>query len=138
MVGATVATGVLQGACSSSDDGAGGGGLPVAGTNVKDIPVGFVGSAGARILLGRDAGGLYAMTSTCTHNQCDLIQYGSLSASSISCKCHGSAFSLTGARVKGPAIDPLEHYKVTLAADGTIAIDTKTVVDAAARTAVPA
>jgi Rieske Fe-S protein len=139
MVGATVATGVLQGACSSSDDGAGGGGgIPAAGTNVKDVPVGSLGTTGSRILLGRDAGGLYAMTAVCTHSGCDLTTYGSLTGSGISCRCHGSGFSLTGDRVKGPAIDSLKHFKVTLAADGTITVDPNAVVDAAARTAVPA
>jgi hypothetical protein len=47
------------------------------------------------------------MTATCTHNQCDLTNYGSFSASGISCP------------------------------DGLIAIDTATDVDAAVRTAVP-
>ena len=140
MVGATVATGVIQG-CSSSDDAGGGtttGAIPAAPTNVKDIPVGFVGSAGNHVLLGRDGGGLYAMTASCTHQSCDLAVYGSLNGTGISCRCHGSGFSLTGERVKGPAVNSLGHYKVDVAADGTITVDTKTTVDAATRTAVPA
>jgi len=139
MMGATVATGVIQGCSSSEDAGGGGSGaIPVAGKNVRDVAVGSVGSAGSRVLLGRDAGGLYAMTSICTHNQCDMTVYGSLSEAGISCKCHGSGFSLTGGRVKGPAVDSLKHFRVDLAADGTITIDANTVVDAAARTPVPA
>jgi Rieske Fe-S protein len=140
MMGATVATGAMQTACSSSDEAGGGtgGGIPAAGSNVKDVPVGSVGSTGGRILLGRDAGGLYAMTAVCTHNQCDLTVYGALSASGISCQCHGSGFSLTGDRVKGPAIASLKHFKVDLAADGTISVDASTTVDAAVRTPVPA
>jgi nitrite reductase/ring-hydroxylating ferredoxin subunit len=139
MMGATVATGVIQGC--SSDDGAGGGSatgaIPAAPTHVKDVPVGFVGNAGNRILLGRDAGGLYAMTSVCTHNQCDLTVYGSLTGTGISCRCHGSGFSLTGDRVKGPAVASLVHFKVDVGADGTITIDSKTAVEAGVRTAVP-
>lgn len=138
MMGATVATGVIQGCSSSEDAGGGSGAIPVAGKNVRDVAVGSLGSAGARIFLGRDAGGLYAMTSVCTHNQCDMIVYGSLSDTGISCKCHGSGFSLTGDRVKGPAVDSLKHFRVDVAADGTITIDSSAVVDAAARTAVPA
>lgn len=142
MMGATVATGVINGGCSSSDDasssGSSGGGIPVAATNVRDVPVGFVGSTGSRILLGRDAGGLYAMTSVCTHNACDLVVYGSLTDAGISCRCHGSGFSLTGDRIKGPAIASLKHFRVDVAADGSITIDANTVVDAAVRTAVPA
>jgi nitrite reductase/ring-hydroxylating ferredoxin subunit len=140
MMGATVATGAMQTACSSADDaGSGaGGGIPAAGSHVKDVPVGSLGSTGGRILLGRDAGGLYAMTAVCTHNQCDLTVYGALTGTGISCKCHGSGFSLTGERTKGPAIDSLKHFKVDLAADGTISIDASTTVDAAVRTPVPA
>ncbi len=132
MLGATVVTGCA----SSADDGAGGGGIAAAGTNVRDVSVGSLGSTGSRILLGRDAGGLYAMTSVCTHNQCDLTVYGTLSESGISCRCHGSGFSRTGDRVKGPAIMPLKHFKVDVAADGTISVDAATVVDAAVRTPV--
>ena len=137
MMGATVASGVVAGGCSSGDEPASSDGIPVAGTNVRDVPVGFLGSAGVRLLLGRDAGGLYAMTSVCTHNQCDLIVYGSISATGLSCRCHGSAFSRTGAAIEGPAIAPLQHFRVDVAADGSITIDAKTVVDAAARTPVP-
>ncbi len=135
MVGATVAAGVT-GCASSADDGGGSGGIPAAGTNVRDVPVGSLGSTGSRILLGRDAGGLYAMTSVCTHNQCDLSVYGTLSDSGISCRCHGSGYSRNGDRVKGPAIASLKHFKVDVAADGTISIDASTVVDATVRTAV--
>jgi nitrite reductase/ring-hydroxylating ferredoxin subunit len=138
MMGATVATGVVQQGCASSDDGSSGdSGIPAAASHVKDVPVGSVGSTGSRILLGRDAGGLYAMTAVCTHMQCDLTVYGALNGTGISCRCHGSGFSLTGTRVKGPAIDSLKHFKVDLAADGTISVDATTVVDAAVRTPVP-
>ena len=135
MLGATVAAGVT-GCASSADDSSNGGEIPSAGTNVRDVPVGSLGSTGSRILLGRDAGGLYAMTSVCTHNQCDLSVYGTLTDSGISCRCHGSGFSRTGERVKGPAIMPLKHFKVDVAADGTIPVDASTAVDAAVRTAV--
>lgn len=137
MVGATVASGVVHGGCSDADEGGGSEGIPVAGTNVRDVPAGFLGSTGTRLLIGRDAAGLYAMTSVCTHNQCDLIRFGTLSASGISCGCHGSGFSRTGDAVKGPAFMPLQHYRVDVAADGAITIDIKNLVDGAARTPVP-
>jgi Rieske Fe-S protein len=135
MMGATVATGVAG--CSGDDGTASGAGIPAAGTNVRDVAIGSVGSVTGRILLGRDAGGLYAMTSVCTHNQCDLTLYGALNGSGITCKCHGSGFSLNGDRVKGPATASLKHFLVKVAADGAITVDTASEVDAAARTAVP-
>jgi nitrite reductase/ring-hydroxylating ferredoxin subunit len=141
MMGATMASGALVPlvplACSS-DDGSGSSPKPIAPANARDVPLGFIGVVRPGVLLGRDAGGLYAMTSTCTHNQCDLTNYGTFSASGISCMCHGSMFSPTGKAVHGPAIDPLKHYQVTVAADGVIAVDQTMVVDATVRTPAPA
>jgi nitrite reductase/ring-hydroxylating ferredoxin subunit len=135
MMGASVASGAVGAGCSGSDEPEDAR-IPVAGTNVRDVPVGFLGTTGTRMLLGRDAGGLYAMTSVCTHNQCDLTVYGTLSASGISCKCHGSGFSRTGAAIRGPAFNPLNHFRVDVAPDGAITVDSKTIVDAAVRTPV--
>lgn len=137
MMGATVACGAIPLGCAS-EDGSGSSNRPMASSNAREVPVGFIGVARPGVLLGRDAGGLYAMTATCTHNQCDLTNYGTFSASGISCGCHGSMFSPTGQAIHGPAIDPLKHFKVTVGADGIIAIDTATVVDASERTPVPA
>ncbi len=121
----------------ASDDGSGAS-RPMAAPKAHDVPVGFIGVAKPGLLLGRDAGGLYAMTATCTHNQCDLTNYGSFSASGITCSCHGSMFSPTGEAVHGPAIGPLKHFQVSIAADGTWTIDAAKVVDAAVRAPVPA
>jgi cytochrome b6-f complex iron-sulfur subunit len=121
----------------ASDDGSSSS-RPMAASKARDVPVGFIGVAKPGVLLGRDAGGLYAMTATCTHNQCDLTNYGSFSASGISCACHGSMFSPTGQAIHGPAIDPLRHFAVSIGADGTWTIDTAAVVDASVRAAVPA
>jgi Rieske Fe-S protein len=112
---------------------------PVPAGNVSSVRVGslaFV--AGGGLVLGRDAGGLYAMTSICTHEECDISVDGTVTASGLNCGCHGSRFSPTGAVVFGPAVVPLEHYAIDLAPDGAITIQAGTVVDAATRTAVPA
>lgn len=134
MMGATVATGALHAGCSGDDLAPPA--RPKAGSNVRDVPVGTLGVARPGVLLGRDPGGLYAMTAICTHNQCDLTVYGTFDASGISCMCHGSRYSTNGQAVGGPAIDPLKHYKVTVTSDGSITIDAATVVDASARTEV--
>ena len=137
-MGATVACGGTVLGCASEDGGSGSSAKPMAASHARDVPVGFIGVYKPGVLLGRDAGGLYAMTATCTHNQCDLTNYGTFTASGISCGCHGSMFSPTGQAIHGPAIDPLQHFKVTINADDTIAVDTTADVDAAVRAPVPA
>jgi len=131
MVGAA-ATCALHVGCS--DDG-GSGGNATAGSNVKDIAVGSLGVFKPGVALGRDAGGLYAMTTICTHQQCDISKDGTVSASGLKCVCHGSGFTVTGEVANGPATAPLKHFQVDVAADGTITVQT-TVVDAAKRTPV--
>lgn len=130
--GTTAAVGLGIG-CSSS-----GGTGPVAAGNVSAVPVGYLGFVpGAAAILGRDTGGLYAMTAVCTHQQCDISQSGTATASGVQCNCHGARFSTTGTVVSGPAKSALEHYQVDLAADGTITVQVGTVVAAATRTPVP-
>jgi Rieske Fe-S protein len=105
---------------------------PVAAGNVADVSEGSL-RAVSGLILGRDAGGLYAMTATCTHQGCRV----SVSGTALNCPCHGSAFDANGAVTRGPAGSPLRHFLVTLAADGAITIDPTMTVAAAARTAVP-
>lgn len=139
MMGATIASGAAtQAGCSSDDSGSGSSARPQAPTNARDVKEGFFGVVRKGVLLGRDAGGLYAMTAICTHNQCDLTQYGEFGGAGIMCSCHGSMFSPTGERLRGPAVDSLKHFRVDVAPDGTISVDSSNVVDAAMRTPVPA
>jgi nitrite reductase/ring-hydroxylating ferredoxin subunit len=118
-------------ACSSPAGG------PVGAGNVKDVPVGYLAFVGdGSVILGRDAGGLYAMTSLCPHQSCDMHKDGGISAGSVTCACHGSVFDRNGNAVRGPARGILEHYRVDLATDGSITVQSGTVVDAATRTKV--
>jgi Rieske Fe-S protein len=88
------------------------------------------------VLIGRDAGGLYALTAICTHQGCDMASSsswgpdGQISGSDIICNCHGSTFSATGAVVQGPAQQPLHALALALGCDGFLYVDTtKTVAN---------
>ena len=104
---------------------------PIAAGNVANVPEGTLRAVSGAIL-GRDAGGLYAMTSVCTHQGCSVR----VSGTALSCPCHGSGFDANGAVTRGPAATGLRHFQVTLEADGSIAIDPTMPVAANIRTAV--
>ena len=57
-------------------------------------------------------------------------------AAGLYCQCHGSAFNGDGAVTRGPARSPLQHYAVTIAADGTITVDGSQPVSTTQRTPV--
>lgn len=88
---------------------------------------------GTKVLIGRDDKGLYALTSICTHELCDMDEkkqgqsIGIINANGIICNCHGSTFDHYGAVVKGPANKPLKAYAMSLC-DGMIYVDKTTVV----------
>lgn len=88
----------------------------------------------SNVLIGRDANGLYAMSSLCTHQCCDLnstqqgFPYGNFTTFSgqkvIQCNCHGSMFAYDGTVVRGPAFQSLPHYQLDLGCDGILYADT--------------
>lgn len=135
--GAATSAGVLA-ACSGSGS-SGGQAEPVGDVNagnVSDLTAGQVKPVpGAPVFIGRDSQGVYAMTTTCTHQGCDLAT-GTISESAmtITCMCHGSVFNFAGGVVTGPATQPLVHFAVDVAADGTITVHGGTTVDASTRT----
>lgn len=134
-VGAASTAGIL-GACSGQNNGSPEPVGDVVAGNVSNIQSGTVQSVpGQAVFIGRDSGGLYAMTTTCTHAGCDLAT-GQTISGDITCHCHGSVFDLNGGVVNGPANAPLTHYAVSLAADGTITIHGGQTVGASTRTAV--
>jgi Rieske Fe-S protein len=84
---------------------------------------------GASAFIVRDSNGLYALSSICTHQGCQVSPNGS----DFLCPCHQSEFDLNGNVVRGPARSPLVHYALCIESDGTVGIDTNTVVDASVR-----
>lgn len=89
--------------------------------------------AGQPVCIGRDAKGIYAMTLICTHQGCDMGQAGTVSASGLFCRCHGSAFDANGNVVGGPAPSPLAHFAVSADAAGNLTVNTDMEVDPATR-----
>jgi Rieske Fe-S protein len=91
--------------------------------------------AGQSVLIGRDANGLYALTAICTHQGCNMDgnPMGTVSANGITCNCHGSRFSTTGAVVGGPATQSLRAFALALGCDGFLYVDTTKVVPSTQR-----
>jgi cytochrome b6-f complex iron-sulfur subunit len=93
---------------------------------------------GAPAYVGRDADGVYAMTSTCSHEGCDMTADGQLESAGVFCACHGSRFDLNGAVTRGPAKEALAHFAVDVDADGNLVVHGGTRVASAVRTPVVA
>ncbi len=123
-------------ACSGRDSNKPSG--PIAAGSLRNVAVGhFAFVPGQPLVLARDERGLYAMTTICTHDDCDIQGSGRIDGAGLSCDCHGSQFDRNGAVRRGPAGAALEHYRVDLAADGTLTIQASAVVGPDARTLVP-
>jgi Rieske Fe-S protein len=109
----------------------------VAAGNVSSLPVGSLRVVGDQpVCIGRDSGGVYAMTLTCTHAGCDIGSTGEVSPSGLVCGCHGSRFDANGNVVSGPARLPLDHFEVSADGSGNLTIHGGQVVDASQRLAV--
>jgi Rieske Fe-S protein len=85
----------------------------------------------ARLFICRDAGGVYALTSICTHQQCD-VEFDS-SGPGFLCPCHLSQFDFNGNVTHDPATQPLVHFKVSLDGSGNVIVDPMTIVNPATR-----
>ncbi|MDB4969282.1 MAG: qcrB 2 [Myxococcales bacterium] len=82
----------------------------------------------------RDAGGLYAMSSACTHEGCDVTF--AAATHDFECPCHQSLFDFNGAVTMLPAVTPLPHYAVSRDASGHLIVDLGNEVPAATRLSV--
>ena len=134
VLSAGAAAGAIVLAACGPGTGPGAGADTTAGTT-SDLKVGAarVSSDSSAVVM-RDAGGLYAMSLTCTHSGCNMSD--GVSAQSIHCSCHGSTFDLAGSVLNGPAQQALPHYAVTVDASGTITVHTDQTVASDVRTAV--
>jgi Rieske Fe-S protein len=140
----TTSGGTTSSAASSGAGGAGGaGGSSSTGCPPIGVAVGMPSAypaprlyivPGTGVLIGRDAGGLYALSSICTHQGCDMDEMiqgfpeGSIFIGGIACNCHGSRFDTLGNVLVGPAFSPLVAFQLTLGCDGVLYADKSTVV----------
>ena len=112
---------------------------PVAGGNVSELQLGRPKLAkGKPVVIILDSGGVYAMTTVCTHQQCDMRDDGNITVEGLSCDCHSSKFDINGSVTDGPASHDLKHYLVEIDASGEITVQADNVVDASERTPKPA
>jgi nitrite reductase/ring-hydroxylating ferredoxin subunit/uncharacterized membrane protein len=75
---------------------------------------------GVGVLLVRHHGETHAMVDRCSHRGCSLAE-GTFREGTITCKCHGSTFTLDGHVVTGPATSPQPALE-TRVRDGTIEV----------------
>jgi Rieske Fe-S protein len=126
-------TAAATGACSSA------GVSPVEVGNINagsvaQLNVGSLNVVGSSpVCIGRDQGGIYAMTLTCTHAGCDMGQNGQVTPQGVFCGCHGSQFDSNGNVVVGPARRSLDHFAVTADSSGNLTIRSDQIVDASQR-----
>ena len=78
---------------------------------------------GRSVALFKDEGGVYAISTICTHLGCIVKP----SATGFDCPCHGSKFAPDGTVVKGPAPTALTWHKVTMSGDTCVVDEESTV-----------
>ena len=106
---------------------------PESAGNISELQVGSL-LVMSNVVVARDANGVYAMSAVCTHAGCLLDDGSQTIAAGLGCPCHGSTFDGNGEVTRGPAGTPLQHYAVTIAADGSITVDGSMPVSADTRT----
>lgn len=77
-----------------------------------------------RLTIIRTDAGMAAISNTCTHLGCVV----GTSEIGFACPCHGSRFDSDGTVLGGPAPRPLPWFKLSLAPNGEVEVDTSTTV----------
>jgi len=108
---------------------------PVSVGNVSALSVGKM-LVMSNVVVARDTNGVYGMSAVCTHEGCLLDDGAATVAAGLSCSCHGSTFDGNGTVTRGPARTALQHFAVTIAADGSMVVDGGQPVPASTRTPV--
>lgn len=135
--GAAVSMIPLVSACGAKPGGQSEASGSFSGGNVQGLQPGAPRVLSQPVVVILDDQGVYAMSTICTHAQCDMKSDGSISANSLVCSCHGSEFDVDGNVLRGPADAPLPHYAVTIDSAGAITVNADKRVSADTRAAVP-
>ena len=83
-------------------------------------------------IVGHDAKGLFAFSTTCTHQGCTIGSPDPSTGDTV-CPCHGASFDGNGAVTQGPARSPLPHFALTVC-NGEVYVDTSKTVSSSTRT----
>ncbi len=78
-----------------------------------------------KVFILRDSSGFRALSAICTHLGCIVQNTGN----GYSCPCHGSKFNETGKVTAGPAPRGLDWFKVSMAPDGQLVVNSRETVD---------
>ncbi len=85
-----------------------------------------------RLFILHEPEGFRALSSICTHLRCTTGPFvppgGGWKETHSRCPCHGSIFAKDGRVLQGPAPRPLDFYRVSLAPDGRLQVDTAAIV----------
>ena len=80
-------------------------------------------AAGVRIAVANADGHLFAIDELCTHEQCSLVEEGTLDGRIVTCGCHGAQFDVTSGQVLAPpAPEPVKTHPVRVE-DGDIVVE---------------
>lgn len=89
--------------------------------------------AEARVYVGHDAKGLYALDAVCPHLGC-LVKRNEDEEGGFICPCHDSLFDQEGRALSGPATQPLQHLHLWFDAEqNQLLVDRSEAVEPTAR-----
>jgi nitrite reductase/ring-hydroxylating ferredoxin subunit len=124
--------------CGGGDDGASEATGSFSAGNVSALAVGDLKAVpGQPVAVGRDDGGVYAVSTICSHERCDMVAHGTVTGTGMRCDCHSSSFDRFGTRISGPAPSgTLKHYAVTVDGSGNIMVNASQTVATGMRASV--
>lgn len=76
---------------------------------------------GTRIAVANAKGRYYAIDEMCTHEECSLVEQGTLDGTVVTCGCHGAQFDVRNGQALAPrSLKPLKVYPLRVNGDDLI------------------